>query len=114
MRCLYRVFFRTIPNFSFPLKLKSNFQVGFHNPFKVTGEKASLKLKWSEIQASRIGLKAEEGGKIHMIGGLIEDCDVGISAETIEKEPGANIKIEEVDNYATVKYDFLSPQHNEN
>ena len=105
---------KAIPNFSFYLKLKSNFQVGFHNPFKVTGEKASLKLKWSEIQASRIGLKAEEGGKIHMIGGLIEDCDVGISAETIEKEPGVNIKIEEVDNYATVKYDFLSPQHNEN
>ena len=69
-------------------------------------------MKWSEIQASRIGLKAEHGGKIQMIGGLIEDCDVGISAETVEEEPGVNIKLEEIDNYATVKYELLAPRQN--
>ena len=47
-----------------------------------------------------------------MIGGLIEDCDVGISAETVEEEPGVNIKLEGIDNYATVKYELLAPRQN--
>ena len=39
-----------------------------------------------------------------MIGGLIEDCNVGITVATQNEEHADNVKLEEVDNYASVKY----------
>ena len=86
------------------------FQVGFQNAFKISGEESSVKLKWCEIQACHYGIQVEKGARFQMTGGLIEDCNFGISAETEEKEPGENIKLEEVDNYASVKFDILPHQ----
>ena len=52
----------------------------------------------------------EKGAKFQMTGGLIEDYNFGISAETEGEEPSENIKLEEVDNYASVKFDILPHQ----
>ena len=82
--------------------------LGFHNAVRISDDESKGVLKYNEIQTCHSAFEIKNGGQLHVVGGLIEDCEVGIVAESFTNELH-DIHLDEVDNYAKNKYDIKVP-----
>ena len=82
---------------------------GFNTGIKLSGPKTLSLFKWTEFINCQTAIEVDDGAKCDFLGGLIEECEVGLKIRS--KQQGdleeAGISIEDVDNYSVKKIEFV-------